>query len=211
MSTDRSSLCRLRQEFVFTPTAGLLHERGSATRVGPSCRAQRKAQRNANGGGYASEGGYSSVVVRSPVVLRVAGTVAADAATPIARHARCSRRPARAVATSPGSPSGRRAASPSTARTASPSAAPAPPAACPLAAPLRTTTPAGYPAGVSASSCQGERRAWERRRPCVISRSALSPRRPLPVVPRCRHRPWWARNVRLPGPEAAWRPPRAVP
>jgi CxxC-x17-CxxC domain-containing protein len=63
VSTDRTLTCAdCGQEFVFTANEQDFYaERGfSDPRRCPSCRAQRKAQRNSNGGGYASEGGYSS-------------------------------------------------------------------------------------------------------------------------------------------------------
>lgn len=64
MSTDRTLTCAdCGQEFVFTANEQDFYaERGfSDPRRCPSCRAQRKAQRNTSGGGgYSSEGGYSS-------------------------------------------------------------------------------------------------------------------------------------------------------
>ena len=65
MSTDRTLTCAdCGQEFVFTANEQDFYaERGfSDPRRCPSCRAQRKAQRNASGGGggYASEGGYGN-------------------------------------------------------------------------------------------------------------------------------------------------------
>jgi CxxC-x17-CxxC domain-containing protein len=74
VSTDRTLTCAdCGQEFVFTANEQDFYaERGfSDPRRCPSCRAQRKAQRNASGGGYSSSdsgygngygssGGYSS-------------------------------------------------------------------------------------------------------------------------------------------------------
>ncbi len=61
MSTDRTlTRADCGQEFVFTANEqDFYSERGfSDPRRCPSCRAQRKAQRNAGGGGYSADGGY---------------------------------------------------------------------------------------------------------------------------------------------------------
>ncbi len=63
MSTDRTLTCAdCGQEFVFTSNEqDFYSERGfSDPRRCPACRSQRKAQRNASGGGYGASDSYSS-------------------------------------------------------------------------------------------------------------------------------------------------------
>ena len=129
MYNDKNLTCAdCGQEFVFTASEQDFYAQRGFTepRRCPSCRASRKAARNAEGGGssyggYGAGGGYSaggSGWRRRWRRLRL----------PRSRsRARCSRPPARAAAARPRSRSARRAASPSTAATASGASAAADP------------------------------------------------------------------------------------
>ena len=120
MYSDKNLTCAdCGQEFVFTASEQDFYAQRGFTepRRCPSCRASRKAARNAEGGGssyggYGAGGGYSAG--GSQLRRRAAATAPA-----IAARARCSRPPARSAARRPRSRSARPAASPSTAATAS--------------------------------------------------------------------------------------------
>ena len=121
MYSDKNLTCAdCGQEFVFTASEQDFYAQRGFTepRRCPSCRASRKAARNAEGGGssyggYGAGGGYSAG--------GDGGGYGGERRTAraIAGPARCSRPPARTVARKPRSRSARPAASRSTAATAS--------------------------------------------------------------------------------------------
>ena len=125
MYSDKNLVCAdCGQEFVFTASEQDFYAQRGFTepRRCASCRASRKAARNAEGGVAARTAATAPAAATRPADRATAA--AAATARAIAAPARCSRPPARPAAGRPRSRSSPRAASPSTAATASEASAP---------------------------------------------------------------------------------------
>ena len=179
MYSDKNLTCAdCGQEFVFTASEQDFYAQRGFTepRRCPSCRASRKAARNAEGGG-SSYGGYGAGGGIPPAVRATAVAVAAMPPAIVAR-ARCSRPPARAAVARPRSRSARPAASPSTAATASGASAEADPVLSVRAGPsarrtsTRPTTPVvSRPGSVDSTAVTSAARQGDRSVRCSFRRS----------------------------------------